>query len=73
MGSARASIGHRLYRLSSYFLARTAGDLPMELALPTAFTVVIYWMGGLKADTTTFILTLLIVLFAVLVSQSLGR
>lgn len=45
----------------------------MELALPTAFTVVIYWMGGLKADTTTFILTLLIVLFAVLVSQSLGR
>ncbi|KAF6158841.1 hypothetical protein GIB67_012484 [Kingdonia uniflora] len=61
-----------MYRLSSYFLARTAGDLPMELALPTAFVFIIYWMGGLKPDPTTFILTLLVVLYSVLVSQSLG-
>ncbi|MCL7022366.1 hypothetical protein MKW94_001324 [Papaver nudicaule] len=61
-----------MYRLSSYFLARTAGDLPMELALPTAFVFIIYWMGGLKPDPTTFILSLLVVLFSVLVSQSLG-
>ncbi|OVA12048.1 ABC transporter-like [Macleaya cordata] len=61
-----------MYRLSSYFLARTAGDLPMELALPTAFVIIIYWMGGLKPDPTTFILSLLVVLFSVLVSQSLG-
>ncbi|KAK6158538.1 hypothetical protein DH2020_005852 [Rehmannia glutinosa] len=61
-----------MYRLSSYFLARTAGDLPLELALPTAFTIIFYWMGGLRPDPATFILSLLIVLFSVLVSQSLG-
>ncbi|XP_016484357.1 ABC transporter G family member 14-like [Nicotiana tabacum] len=61
-----------MYRLSSYFLAKTVGDLPLELALPTAFTFILYWMGGLKADPTTFILSLLVVLYNVLVSQSLG-
>ncbi|CAN6461412.1 unnamed protein product [Victoria cruziana] len=61
-----------MYRLSSYFLARTAGDLPMELALPTAFVTITYWMGGLKPNPATFILSLLVVLLNVLVSQSLG-
>ncbi|KAK4486286.1 hypothetical protein RD792_008956 [Penstemon davidsonii] len=62
-----------MYRLSSYFLARTVGvDLPLELGLPIAFTVIFYWMGGLKPDPATFTLSLLIVLFSVLVSQSLG-
>ncbi|KAH6804453.1 ATP-binding cassette 14 [Perilla frutescens var. frutescens] len=61
-----------MYRLSSYFLARTVGDLPLELALPTAFTIIFYWMGGLSPDPATFILSLLVVLFSVLVSQGLG-
>ncbi|KAH9739609.1 ABC transporter G family member 14 [Citrus sinensis] len=61
-----------MYRLSSYFLARTFGDLPLELALPTAFVFIIYWMGGLKADPVTFILSLLAVLYSVLVAQGLG-
>ncbi|KAF8412582.1 hypothetical protein HHK36_000551 [Tetracentron sinense] len=61
-----------MYHLSSYFLARTAGDLPMELALPTAFVLIIYWMGGLKPDPITFFFSLLVVLYNVLVSQSLG-
>ncbi|CAN1779732.1 ABC transporter G family member 14 [Linum perenne] len=61
-----------MYHLSSYFLARTFGDLPLELALPTAFVFILYWMGGLKADPVTFILSLIAVLYSVLVSQSLG-
>ncbi|XP_061338065.1 ABC transporter G family member 14-like [Gastrolobium bilobum] len=61
-----------MYKLSSYFLARTIGDLPLELALPTAFVFIIYWMGGLKPHPMTFALTLLVVLYSVLVSQSLG-
>lgn len=61
-----------MYRLSTYFLARTAADLPMELALPTAFVVIIYWMGGLDPHLSTFILSLLVVLYSVLVAQSLG-
>ncbi|PON79412.1 ABC transporter-like [Parasponia andersonii] len=61
-----------MYRLSSYFFARMAGDLPMELVLPTVFVTVTYWMGGLRPSLITFVLTLLIVLFNVLVSQGLG-
>ncbi|KAJ6842775.1 ABC transporter G family member 14-like [Iris pallida] len=61
-----------MYRLSTYFLARTAADLPMELCLPTAFVFIIYWMGGLDPHPTTFLLSLLVVLYSVLVAQSLG-
>ncbi|KAL5828500.1 hypothetical protein ACOSQ3_017968 [Xanthoceras sorbifolium] len=61
-----------MYRLSSYYFARTAGDLPMELVLPTIFVTITYWMGGLKPSLITFLLTLAIILFNVLVSQGLG-
>ena len=61
-----------MYRLSSYFLARTIGDLPMELALPTAFVIILYWMGGLKPEPLAFFLSLLVILCSVLVAQSLG-
>ncbi|OMO83028.1 ABC transporter-like protein [Corchorus capsularis] len=61
-----------MYRLSSYYIARTVGDLPMELVLPTIFVTVTYWMGGLKPSLLTFALTLLIILLNVLVSQGLG-
>ncbi|KAI4346387.1 hypothetical protein L6164_007285 [Bauhinia variegata] len=61
-----------MYTLSSYFMARIVGDLPMELILPTVFLLVTYWMGGLKPDLWAFLLTLLVVLGYVLVSQGLG-
>ncbi|KAK7407611.1 hypothetical protein VNO78_09565 [Psophocarpus tetragonolobus] len=61
-----------MYYLSSYYVARMVGDLPMELALPTIFVTISYWMGGLKPCLVTFVLTLLIMLFNVLVSQGIG-
>lgn len=61
-----------MYTLSSYFMARIVGDLPMELILPTIFLIVTYWMGGLKPDLWAFLLTLLVVLGYVMVSQGLG-
>ncbi|KAF3777193.1 ATP-binding cassette sub-family G member 2 [Nymphaea thermarum] len=62
----------RMYRLSSYFVARMVGDLPMELVLPTLFVTISYWMGGLKPSVPTFVYTLLVILFSVLVSQGVG-
>lgn len=35
-------------------------------------TIIIYFMGGLKPNPVTFILSLLVVLYSVLVAQSLG-
>ncbi|XP_047171509.1 ABC transporter G family member 21-like [Vigna umbellata] len=61
-----------MYHLSSYYVARTVGDLPMELVLPTIFVTISYWMGGLKPSLVTFVFTLLIMLFNVIVSQGIG-
>ncbi|KAH7685380.1 Sulfate-transporting ATPase protein [Dioscorea alata] len=61
-----------MYTLSPYFMARLAGDLPMELLLPTVFTIVAYWMTGLRPDLETFVLTLIVILGYVLVAQGLG-
>ncbi|KAK8954764.1 ABC transporter G family member 9 [Platanthera zijinensis] len=61
-----------MYRLSSYFMASIAGDLPMELLLPAVFTAVVYWMGGLKPTAAHFFATLSVVLLSVLSAQGLG-
>ncbi|KAB2603379.1 ABC transporter G family member 25-like [Pyrus ussuriensis x Pyrus communis] len=61
-----------MYTLSSYFMARMVGDLPMELILPTIFLIMVYWMAGLKPDLGAFLITLLVLLGYVLVSQGLG-
>lgn len=61
-----------MYRLSSYFMARSAGDLPMELALPFGFIIITYWMAGLKPTAFHFFKTLIVVLYTVLVSHGVG-
>ncbi|KAL1563685.1 ABC transporter G member 9 [Salvia divinorum] len=61
-----------MYRLSSYFMALTLGDLPMELVLPTVFYAITYWMAGLKHTAGAFFSGLLVLLYSVLCSQGLG-
>uniref|UniRef100_J3MIJ5 ABC-2 type transporter transmembrane domain-containing protein n=1 Tax=Oryza brachyantha TaxID=4533 RepID=J3MIJ5_ORYBR len=52
-------------------MSRMAGDLPMELALPTAFTVIVYLMVGLNPSPAAFALTLAVILSYVLVAEGL--
>ncbi|KAI3466139.1 hypothetical protein Pfo_022802 [Paulownia fortunei] len=61
-----------MYRLSSYFMALTLGDLPMELVLPTIFFTITYWMAGLKPSAGSFLSGLFVLLYSVLCSQGLG-
>ncbi|KAI3868694.1 hypothetical protein MKX03_007494 [Papaver bracteatum] len=61
-----------MYRLSSYFIAKTVADLPMELVLPTVFVIITYWMGGLKPTAEHFFKTLFVILYSALVSQGVG-
>ncbi|XP_042507962.1 ABC transporter G family member 25-like [Macadamia integrifolia] len=61
-----------MYTLSSYFMARVVGDIPMELILPTVFTTIVYWMTGLKPELGAFLSTLTVLLGYVLVAQGLG-
>lgn len=61
-----------MYSLSSYFMAMTITDLPIELFLPTLFVIITYWMAGLKSTAINFFQTLFVVLFHVVVAQGLG-
>ncbi|XP_051136377.1 ABC transporter G family member 9-like [Andrographis paniculata] len=61
-----------MYRLSSYFMALTVGDLPMEMVLPTMFYTITYWMAGLKPTAGHFFWGLLGLLYGVLCAQGLG-
>ncbi|XP_058106775.1 ABC transporter G family member 9-like [Magnolia sinica] len=61
-----------MYKLSSYFMATMAGDMPMELVLPTVFVTITYWMGGLRPTASNYFKTLFVLLFSVLSSQGLG-
>ncbi|XP_038906086.1 ABC transporter G family member 9-like [Benincasa hispida] len=61
-----------MYRLSSYFMSKSANDLPMELALPTIFTLIVYWMTGLKPTLPHFLATLFTILLNVLAFQGFG-
>ena len=61
-----------MYSLSSYFMARISGDLPMELILPTVFLTLVYWMSGLNPQLWAFLLSLSVLLGYVLVAQGLG-
>ncbi|KAH9625953.1 hypothetical protein KSS87_020373 [Heliosperma pusillum] len=61
-----------MYSLSSYFMARITGDLPMELILPIIFVTLVYWMTALRPEIWAFILTLVVVISYVLVAQGIG-
>ncbi|PIA30704.1 hypothetical protein AQUCO_05400065v1 [Aquilegia coerulea] len=61
-----------MYRLSSYFMSRVIGDLPMELVLPTIFVIITYFMAGLKPTPGHFFETLFVLLLSVMVAQGLG-
>ncbi|GIL50151.1 hypothetical protein Vafri_6284 [Volvox africanus] len=61
-----------MYRLSAYYLARTASDLPMDCFLPSLFVWIIYWMTGLRIHAGAFFAHWASVLLIVLTSQSVG-
>ncbi|KMZ56615.1 ABC transporter G family member [Zostera marina] len=61
-----------MYRLSSYYLAKTAGDFYLEFIIPTASITTIYWFGGLYPSFLIYLETLSILLLSTLVSQGLG-
>lgn len=62
---------HR-YRLSAYYWARVGADLPLELALPSLFVVIIYWLGGLRWTAAAFFSNWAAMMLIVTLAQSWG-
>ncbi|KAL8171784.1 hypothetical protein V2J09_023588 [Rumex salicifolius] len=60
------------YRLSPYFIAQIVSDLPMELLLPIASFIIVYFMAGLKHTPAAFFYSLSVLVLNVMVSQGLG-
>ncbi len=48
-----------MYRLSAFYFARTASDLPMELSLPAGYLLITYFMGGLRRSAGAFFVNIL--------------
>lgn len=62
------------YRLSAYYLAKLASELPLVLILPSIFMIITYWMTGLNGmnNPWAFFATVLVILFQAVASQSIG-
>ncbi|KAF5828872.1 hypothetical protein DUNSADRAFT_16957 [Dunaliella salina] len=61
-----------MYKLSAYYWARVGADLPMELALPTIFVVIVYWLGGLRATAGAFFANWASLMLVITLAQSWG-
>jgi hypothetical protein len=61
-----------MYRISAYYLASAAGDLPMDCAFPMRFVIIIYFMGGLRLSAAAFLANVFAMVLVVLVAQVRG-
>lgn len=59
-----------MYRLSAFYFARTASDLPMDFAVPTIFIVIIYFMAHLRYTAQAFFSNFFTVILMGLVSPA---
>ena len=57
-----------MYRLSAFYFARTASDLPMDMAIPTLFLLLVYFMGHLRYTAAAFFANFSTVILVMLVS-----
>ena len=61
-----------MYRLSAFYFARSASDIPMEVTVPSVFIVIIYFMAGLRLEAWAFFANWAAVMLVLLVAQSFG-
>ncbi|CAF1221195.1 unnamed protein product [Didymodactylos carnosus] len=60
------------FRLSAYFLAKSASEGPLKLVLPTAFLLIAFWMANIHRSFAVFLAFLVFQLLAILVAESIG-
>ncbi|OWZ67668.1 hypothetical protein AYX14_01471 [Cryptococcus neoformans] len=65
--------GFSMYRPSAVLLAQTIGDMPLYFVMIVMFTLIIYFMTGLKVDAGLYFMYLLFVYFTTLCTTALFR
>ena len=61
-----------LYRLSAFYIARMLSDFPMDLSIPSAFIIIIYFTSHLRYSAAAFFGIYGTLLLSMFVAQSLG-
>lgn len=61
-----------MYRLSSFYFARTLSELPLDCTIPSMLIILMYWMTGLRPTAGAFISHWLAILLSRLIGQSIG-
>lgn len=56
----------------TYYLAKTVADFPFMVVFPMIFSVITYWMVGLRADADRFFIYMACLIVVTLAAQSLG-
>ncbi len=59
-----------MYRLSAFYFARTASDLPMDFAVPIIFIIIVYFMAHLRYTAQAFFSNIFTVILVGLVRAS---
>ena len=60
-----------MYRLSAYFLAKCASELPLVILFPSCLYCIVYWATGMN-PSAYFLLSAMTVLLNIITGQSLG-
>lgn len=60
------------YSINSYFVARTASDIPFQFFYPTIYCSIVYFMTGQPQEAERFFTFLLVFIVLALVSQAFG-
>jgi len=61
-----------MYRMSSFYIARIAADLPLDCLYPTLFVLIIYTFGGLRPEAGAFFANWGTIILLLLTAQSIG-
>eukprot|EP01080_Neovahlkampfia_damariscottae_P006471 gene6471-10477_t len=62
----------KTYRVTTYYLARTFAEIPLQTLWVTIFVCIAYWMVGLNPDPVRFLVFLLIINILSLTAQAFG-
>ena len=51
-----------MYRTDTYYLAKQIAEVPANLLVPILFVAIFYWMVGMNADVSRFLICVLIII-----------